>query len=746
MKSPFFNEKHDSLRQSVRTFIEKEVLPNAREWEKSGRIPRELWLKMGEEKFLGINYSTKLGGRGEDLFSSIVFLEELTLSTLGGFTAAVNMHQFLALAYLDRFASEELQKKYLKAGISGKRIGALAITESNISSDPSAITTRAEKQKNNYILNGSKNFVVNGVYGDFVIVAAKTDPEAGASGISLFIVDSDAKGFSSRKLDNVGWHCADTAELTFDNVKVPAANLLGEENMGFYYIMECYQLERLIAAVTSVASSQFCLDHTIEHVTDRQDFDQPMSQFQSTRHTLSNLATEVEAARRLTYHAAWQYVNNDQAIKECTMAKLYSTELGKRVADECLQYFGEYGYTSDSLISRLYRDARITTLVGGSTDIMREIISRLVIDDFEYRKPSVSLADAPAADASSPDLPLVDAIEEIEEIIEIDELVVEEPEEEIVAKPVEKPEPAKPIVEKKEKAATKKEAETVKESEVTKEPVTRKEPAPAKPEPEERPEEVKSVKIEPVEEKVVEKPKAAKVEEAPAPKVASPKEVLETLEKGTDSAKKSSGESTDPTISATPPKMTVSEPKVDVSRLDADVKGPVSGLDPKMQDDTILATPPKANGHSKPTAGKTAPAPPPPPKVRRSVPPPRLGKRQHAPKTTKHDVRTVQDIFDGMPHRFRPEKAGEYRTIFHFKLSGEMGGEYTVKISSGQCTVEDGLSGDPRCVVETSDKTYMDIELGKTNPQVAFMMGKVKVSNIPEMTHFGKVFRKLHGT
>ncbi|MEL6820297.1 MAG: acyl-CoA dehydrogenase family protein [Calditrichota bacterium] len=745
MKSPFFNEKHDSLRQSVRTFIEKEVLPNAREWENSGRIPRELWLKMGEEKFLGINYSSKLGGRGEDLFSSIVFLEELANSTLGGFTAAVNMHQFLALAYIDRFASEELQKKYLKAGISGKRIGALAINESNISSDPSAITTRAEKQKNDYVLNGSKNFVVNGVYGDFVIVAAKTDPDAGASGISLFIVDSDAKGFSSRKLDNVGWHCADTAELTFENVRVPASNLLGEENMGFYYIMECYQLERLIAAVTSVASSQFCLDHTIEHVTDRQDFDQPMSQFQSTRHTLSNLATEVEAARRLTYHAAWQYENNDQAIKECTMAKLYSTELGKRVADECLQYFGEYGYTADSLISRLYRDARITTLVGGSTDIMREIISRLVIDDFEYRKPSVSLADAPAADASSPDLPLV---EEVDEVVE-PEPVVEEEELKKATKPVEEPEPAKPVNDKADEPAPKKDARTVKEtaakekSEEKVAAVTKKEAASAKPESVEKPGKVEQKKVDVKE--AAEEPQLVEAEEVKPPEIASSQEIQDTLEKIVEIPKPSAGESTDPTISAAPPKST-SEPKIDVSRLDADVKGPVSGIDPKMQDDTILATPGKANGHTKPAAGKTAPAPPPPPKVRRSVPPPRLGKRQHAPKTTKHDVRTVQDIFDGMPHRFRPEKAGEYRTIFHFKLSGEMGGEYTVKISSGQCTVEDGLSGDPRCVVETSDKTYMDIELGKTNPQVAFMMGKVKVSNIPEMTHFGKVFRKLHGT
>ena len=242
-----------------------------------------------------------------------------------------------------------------------------------------------------------------------------------------------------------------------------------------------------------------------------------------------------------------------------------------------------------------------------------------------------------------------------------------------------------------------------------------------------------------------EEPQLVEAEEVKPPEIASSQEIQDTLEKIVEIPKPSAGERTDPTISAAPPKST-SEPKIDVSRLDADVKGPVSGIDPKMQDDTILATPGKANGHTKPAAGKTAPAPPPPPKVRRSVPPPRLGKRQHAPKTTKHDVRTVQDIFDGMPHRFRPEKAGEYRTIFHFKLSGEMGGEYTVKISSGQCTVEDGLSGDPRCVVETSDKTYMDIELGKTNPQVAFMMGKVKVSNIPEMTHFGKVFRKLHGT
>ncbi|MGH1362970.1 MAG: acyl-CoA dehydrogenase family protein [Calditrichia bacterium] len=790
MKSPFFNEKHEALRKSVRNFVEKEISPNAQEWEKSGRIPRETWLKMGEEKFLGINYSKKFGGLEADFFSSVVFLEELTRSAMGGFSAAVNMHQFMALAYVERFASEALQKKYLSAGIAGKRIGALALAEPNVSSDVSEIKTRAVREKNNYVLNGSKSFVINGIYGDFVIVAAKTDPEAGASGISLFIVDSNTDGFSSRKLEKVGWQSADTAELSFKNVRVPAANLIGEENMGFYYIMECYQLERLIAAVTSVASAEFCLEHTLEYLAERKKFDHPSSHFQSTRHALSDLATEIEAARRLTYFAAWQYGRGEQALKECTMAKLFSTELAKKVADECLQCFGEFGYTSDYLISRLYRDARISTLVGGSTDIMREIVSKLVIDDFEFRSPSVSLLDAPDADESSPDLPLVQ--ETVEELNAVEPEEVEK-EAKVVVPPVEveggssEKKTAK-VKETAKKTASQKEEKTVEDLKESKKKGTAKKPvegAPAE-EPEVAKAQQKSTKdtgkkvvadvpadppkpakpiTDPVkesatfEEDISESIELVETEEVSSADIATEEDVKKAVQQAEKAGKEtpeeiadSIQENTDPTIlSEKPLPQSSKEPRIDVTRLKTsseEVTEPViSGKDPKSADETILAAPSKqANGHSSPADARTAPPPAPTPKARRSVPPPRLGKRQHAPKTTKHDIHSVQDIFDGMPHRFRPEKAGEYRTVFHFRLSGEQGGEYTVKIFSGQCTVEDGLSGDPRCVVETSDKTYMDIELGKTNPQVAFMMGKVKVSNIPEMTHFGKVFRKLHGT
>lgn len=290
----------------------------------------------------------------------------------------------MATAHIDRVGSEELKQKYLVPSIAGEKIGVLGITEPDAGSDVAAIRTRAVRDGDQYVINGSKTFITNGVYGDFVTTAVKTDPEAGAEGISLIIVDTDASGFSANNLSKMGLHCSDTGELSFDDVRVPVANLIGQENMGFYYIMESFQLERLVAAITSVACSEMCIDETLKYITEREAFSRPLAKSQVIRHAMADLATELEAAKQLTYHTAWLHEQGEQVVRECSMAKLLTTEVSKKIADTCLQFFGGYGYMDEYPISQMYRDARVGTIVGGASEIMREIIAKVMIDQVKY--------------------------------------------------------------------------------------------------------------------------------------------------------------------------------------------------------------------------------------------------------------------------------------------------------------------------------------------------------------------------
>ncbi|MFQ5639252.1 MAG: acyl-CoA dehydrogenase family protein [bacterium] len=519
MKSPYFTEEHVLFRDTARQFMQTEVIPFANEWEKEKQIPRSIWEKMGELGFLGINFPEKYGGADADFFYTVAFLEEVGHCALAGFTAAVLVQQYMATAHLYKVGSEALKEKYLVPSIAGKLVGALAVTEPDAGSDVAAIRMRAVRDGDEYVLNGSKTFITNGVYGDFITVAVKTNPEAGVEGISLIIVDSEAPGFSAKKLEKMGLHCSDTGELAFDDVRVPASNLIGQENMGFYYIMESFQLERLVAAITSVGTSETCIEDTLKYITEREVFNRPLAKFQVIRHALADAATELEAARQLTYYTAWLYEQGEQAIREFSMVKLLTTELSKKIADICLQFFGGYGYMDEYPISRIYRDARVSTIVGGASEIMRDIIAKVMIDQVKY--------DSAYAQAEQ--------------------------------KPLEGSEA---LPEKSERAAV-------------------------------------------------------------------------------------------------------------------------------------------------------------------------------------HPPETVAELFQTLPKRFRPEKAGDWETVVHFDISGDAGGQYTVMIKDGACTVEPGLQGEAKCVVKTKDKTYLNIEMGKTNPQTAFMMGKIKVSNLAEMMQFGKVFRRI---
>lgn len=383
-KSPYFNQDHELFRESVRNFVKKEVKPFINKWEDEKRIPKDIWLKMGENGFLGINYPELYGGVNADIFYSVAFLEELKNSGAGGFGAAVSVHQYMATAHLYKVGSDELKEKYLIPAISGHKIGGLAISEPDTGSDVSEIKTKAFKEGDFYIINGSKTFITNGVYGDFLTVAVRTGDD-GAGGISLIIVDTDSVGFSAKKLKKIGWYCSDTAEITFDNVKVPAKNIIGQENMGFYYIMESFQLERIVSAITSIGGAEYCIEITTKYLSERNAFNKPLAKFQIIRHSIAELASELEAAKQLTYYCAWLYQNGNADVKRCSMAKLISSELYKKVADTCLQYFGGYGYMEEYEISRIFRDARVGTIVAGTSEIMKEIISKLIIDNVNYK-------------------------------------------------------------------------------------------------------------------------------------------------------------------------------------------------------------------------------------------------------------------------------------------------------------------------------------------------------------------------
>jgi acyl-CoA dehydrogenase len=386
MTSQYFNQDHQIFRQSVRQFIEKEVIPNAEKWETERQIPKSIFQKMGDLGYLGINFSEEYGGTNADLWYSVVFLEEIARSTMGGFSTAVSVHQYMAINHIAKIGSPFLKEKYLVPAIAGEKIAALGISEPNAGSDVSAILTTAVRDGDEYVINGSKTFITNGTYGDFITLTCKTNTSAGANGVSLIVVDLNAKGISRTKLNKMGWHSSDTAEISFDNVRVPITHLIGQENAGFYYLMESLQLERLVASVMAVAGSELSLELTIQYLHERETFGRPIAKYQAIRHKIAEMATEVDIAREFVYSTCWKFTQGEVMVKECSMAKLFTSELAKRVADGCLQFFGGFGYIEDYPICRIYRDARVGTIAGGTSEIMKEIISKIVVDGAAYQK------------------------------------------------------------------------------------------------------------------------------------------------------------------------------------------------------------------------------------------------------------------------------------------------------------------------------------------------------------------------
>ncbi|TAE17101.1 MAG: acyl-CoA dehydrogenase [Bacteroidetes bacterium] len=382
-KSLYFTAEHQILRKTLQEFFAKEILPYTQEWEDNRRIPRHIWELMGEMGYLGLCHEQQYGGSEIDFFCSVVFLEELG-KTNAGFQTAISVHAYMATNHIARAGSDYLKEKYLRPAIAGKLISALAISEPEAGSDVQAIRTTAKRDGDFYVINGSKTWITNGTYCDFYEVAVKTD-----KGISLIIVEGEQAGVTRTKLNKMGLHSSDTAEIAFQDVRVPVANLIGEEGKGFYYIMDSFQLERLVAAIMSVGGMDWAMAQTLEYMAQRQTFGRTINKYQALRHTIAQLASEIEQNRQFVYHTAWLHEQGEFCVKECSMAKLLSTELSKRVIDECLQMFGGYGYVEDFPICRAYRDVRVGTIAGGTTQIMREIIAKMVIDDVQY-KPAYS--------------------------------------------------------------------------------------------------------------------------------------------------------------------------------------------------------------------------------------------------------------------------------------------------------------------------------------------------------------------
>jgi len=388
MTSIYFTEEHELFRKSFRDFLHKEVVPHIEKWEKTGTIERFIWEKFGDAGFFGISYPEAYGGMNLDLFYMVVFLEELQKVKSSGFAAAMWAHTYLAMTHLNAEGSERIKQEYLAPSILGQKIGALCITEPFGGSDVAGMRTTAVKQGDTYIINGSKTFITNGVYADYYVVAAKTKPELGNKGISIFLVDKNTPGITATKLDKLGWRASDTAELAFENVTISADNLMGEEEKGFPYIMQHFALERLIMAINAHARAEYAIDYTLEYMSQREAFGSSINKFQALRHTMVEHATEVEHCKVFNYAAVARLQNKEYVVKEATMAKLKSTKVADLAIYDCLQMLGGYGYMEEYPLARLLRDSRLGPIGGGTSEILKEILSKMIIDCKDY-KPAV---------------------------------------------------------------------------------------------------------------------------------------------------------------------------------------------------------------------------------------------------------------------------------------------------------------------------------------------------------------------
>jgi acyl-CoA dehydrogenase len=383
MSLPTLTDEHEMLRRTVRAFVEKEVVPQVDAWEEAGRIPRAFWRRLGELGLLGLEFPTEYGGAGGDFLSSVVLGEEMARCRSGGVAFSVLVHTDMSSPWLTRYGTDAQKRRYLPGIVSGETVCALGITEPGTGSDMASITTRAVRDGDCYRLTGSKMFITNGVYGDLYFVAARTGPgttERRHAGISMFLVERDTPGFTvSRRLDKMGMRASDTAELSLQDCPVPALNLLGEEGRGFHQLAAGLQRERIMAAVLALSGAAQALEDTLAYVRERHAFGEPLAAKQALRHRLADMATEIEAARHLVYHAASLYTAGRDCVTEVSMAKLFATEVANRVAYQAVQLHGGYGYMSEFPVERFFRDVRLWTIASGTSEIMREIVAKRLL-------------------------------------------------------------------------------------------------------------------------------------------------------------------------------------------------------------------------------------------------------------------------------------------------------------------------------------------------------------------------------
>jgi alkylation response protein AidB-like acyl-CoA dehydrogenase len=371
-----FTEEHDALRESIRSFATKELAPHAEEWEQT-TFPDWVFRRMGELGFLGLSYPEEYGGQGGDYFASIVLAEEIVHSRCGGLAMGVAVHTDMATPPIHVFGTEEQKQRYLVPAIRGEKISCLGITEPDAGSDVSGIKTRAVRDGDEWVINGSKTYITNGHRADFIVLVTKTDVDAGHDGFTLFIVDMDLPGvIREKKLVKMGMHASDTALLAFQDVRVPDSAVLGQVGKGFYHIMWELQGERMIGAAGAVAGAQRVFEQTLQYANERVAFGRPIGKFQVTRHKFAEMATKLEAARQLNYTTAWRFANGEYPVREISMAKLYASRIAVEVADECLQIYGGAGYMQEYGVERVWRDLRLNRIGAGTDEIMLDVIGR----------------------------------------------------------------------------------------------------------------------------------------------------------------------------------------------------------------------------------------------------------------------------------------------------------------------------------------------------------------------------------
>jgi len=371
-----FTDEHEQLRESIRSFVLKELRPHAEEWEEE-TFPDWVFSRMGELGLLGLSYPEQYGGQGGDYYCNLVLAEEIVHANCGGLAMGVAVHTDMATPPIHVFGTEEQKQAYLVPAIRGEKISCLGITEPDAGSDVKGIKTRAVRDGDEWVINGSKTFITNGHRADFIVLVTKTDADAGYDGFTLFIVDMDAPGvIREERLRKLGMHASDTALLAFQDVRVPGSAVLGEVGKGFYHIMWELQGERMIGAAGAIASAQAVFDRTLQYANERHAFGRPIGKFQVTRHKFAEMATKIEAARQLTYTTAWRFANGEYPVREISMAKLYASRIACEVADECLQIHGGAGYMKEYGIERVWRDLRLNRIGAGTDEIMLDVIGR----------------------------------------------------------------------------------------------------------------------------------------------------------------------------------------------------------------------------------------------------------------------------------------------------------------------------------------------------------------------------------